>query len=485
MKQLRTVEYREFSKSNIRKVTSVLAPKNSVFLGLNMLSDFKIGSLFSRLGTSIIGVKMAGGAKTILGIHHHFETAGKVLFAAISDTTNNDIYTVADGAKSLQDDTKDLKTRFLTYLGSTVRVNGTDAAKSYTIGGGWITTGGAFDVANMPIFSTVIEWKDRVFGAGSGSGIVKYSSIADSSTKTISWTATGTTGAGQIEIEQEDNGGDIKAFSKVPGYLLIFKQRTIKRWDGSSTYPEDLIKQGVYSQECICIGKDMTFFINTKGIWATNGGYPVRISKPVQDFIDNIPGANWGNVAMYSDDEHVYASIGNITIGTDSFTNIVLKYNIGQETFDIFSYYQDFRSFALYIDSNNLPQIVGGDTNGQVLQINTGYTDYDTTVKPITWSVETQDLEFGVRGFLKSLSRIFIYTYGVSIGQVLHRKDSYDSKDWRPLGKINKPIEEVKDFKEEGHWHNFKFTGTASSGQVEFLGCDFPESSITINDNVN
>lgn len=485
MKPLNKIEFREFSKATIRKVTPSLAPRNSVFLALNLVSNDEIGSYYSRLGTSIVGIQMAGGSKVTYGLHQHFETSGTKLFAVYSDGVNNDIYLTSDGSKSLQDDTKDLKTRFITYLGSTARVNGTDAAKSYTIAGGWITTGGAFDLANMPRFASLIEWKDRVYGIGGtvGSGIMKYSSISDPTTKTISWTATGSTGAGQIEFEQEDNGGDLTALAKVPGYILAFKKRTMKRWDGSSTYPEDLIKQGVYSQECVCTGKEMAFFVNTKGIWATNGGYPVRISKAVQDFIENIPGANWGNVAMSSDDECVYCSIGNITIGSSSFSNVVLKYNIGQETWDVLSYYNDFRVFASYVDSNGLPQIVGGDTNGQSLQLNSGYTDYDTTVKPITWSLETQDIEFFTRGLLKNINRLIAFTYNVSTGQIMIRSNSYEPEDWKPLGSINHPIEDVTEVRAVGNWFHLKFTGIAETGRIRFLGFEFPEAAVALSEN--
>ena len=41
---------------------------------------------------------------------------GDKLFAVVSDGTNNDIYDVSSGIKSLEDDTPGAKTRFLTYL---------------------------------------------------------------------------------------------------------------------------------------------------------------------------------------------------------------------------------------------------------------------------------------------------------------------------------------------------------------------------------
>lgn len=486
MKKLKQVEYRDFSKGTIRTANPSILPKNSHALALNYDSDYEIGSLVSRLGNDILGAQMRASAVT-LGLHQHVETSGTALFGVYSDGTNNDIYFASTGAKSLEDDTAGLKTRFCTYLGATVRVNGTDNCKSYTASGGWITTGGAFSVNEMPIGKIVIEWKDRIYvGARSGfPGIVYYSSIADPSSKTIDWSdTTATTGSGQIEIEQEDNGGDLTAFAKVPGYLLIWKERTMKRWDGNTTFPEDLVRQGVPSQECVCSGKEMAFFVNKKGVWATNGGYPVRISKPVQDFIDAIPGANWANIAIASDDEHVFVSIGDVTVGKDDFENVVLKFNIGTESWDVYSYYNEFRMFGTYIDSNSISSVVGGDINGQILKLGTGNTDYHTTPVPITWSFESNDKEFGSRGRLKQLSKLYTYTENVSTGQIMIRSDSHDPKDWKNIGAIQDPVTESKDLGISGHFFNLKITGVSDTGRTKLLGYEFPEDSITVLDNV-
>lgn len=486
MKGLKAIEYRDHSKGTIRTVNPSISPKNSCKLNLNLRSDKEIGSLISRDGTDILGVQMRDNA-VCLGLHQHVETSGTALFGVFSDGSNNDIYFASSGLKSLENDTADVKTRFCTFLGATVRVNGVDDCKSYTASGGWITTGGAFELQNMPIGSVVTEWKDRIYIGGKPGfpGIVFYSSIADPSTKTVSWVdATTTTGSGQIQIEQEDNGGDITAFLKVPGYLIIFKERTMKRWDGNSTFPEDMIRQGVFSQECVCSGKEMGFFINKKGVWATNGGYPVRISKAVQDFIDAIPGSSWDNVAITSDDEHLYCSIGDITLGNETHENVVLVYNIGSESWDVFSYYNDFRVFGTYIDSNSIPNIVGGDTDGQILQLNTGFTDYASTPIPITWSFETNDIEFGSRAQRKQVNEIYVYTQNVASAQVMIRVNSYKGEDWRSLGTIGDVITDLKDKDISCNFLNLKITGVTSTENIKLLGFEFPDDSVTITDNV-
>ena len=480
-KNKEVIQFRDWSKGNIRVVQNSIVPKNSAKLALNFNSDEELGSLVSRLGTNIVGTQTVASG-TCLGIHYFRDTVGTShkLFGVFSDGSNNDVYDMITGNSSLTGDTKDLKTRFCTYLDSVVRVNGTDACKAFN-GSTWDTTGGAFDVANMPIGTVVIEWKDRVYTAGvsTSPSIIYYSGIADPDTRAVSWTVAN----GQIEVEQEDGGGAITALEKVPGYLLIFKERSMKRWDGSSTYPEDLVNVGVATQEAVCRGRNMVFLANQQGVWATNGGYPQKISKPIQDLWDAIPSANLSSIATYSDDNYVYVYVGDITLGDNSYTNICFKYNIDNQTWDIYSYYNDFTCFTWYISSNS-KVIVGGDKDGQAIQINTGNTDYNA--QPITWSFESNDIEFGTistRGLIKELSQMNVFTENCITGDVMIRINSHRDKDWKPLGSIKGDIQDLE-FKAKGNYFNIKATGTTNSGKVKFLGFEFPAQSINVVSNI-
>lgn len=478
-KSRQPASFRDFSRGTVRTVQSSICPINSFRLGLNLDSDVEIGSLVSRKGTNIVGSQAVASA-TCYGMGYFRDTVGSShkLFGVFSDGANNDIYDMSTGAKSLEDDTKELKTRFCTYLDSIVRVNGTDACKAYN-GSAWVTTGGVFDLANMPKGTVVIEWKDRVYTAGvsTSPSILYYSGIADPDARTVSWT----TGNGQIEIEQEDGGGAITALEKVPGYLLIFKERTLKRWNGSTTFPEDMIDVGAPSQEAVCRGKGAVYIANQEGLWATNGGYPVRISKPIQDLWDAIPAANISSIATHCDGKYVYVYVGDITLGDNSYSNIMFRYSIDSQSFDIFSYYNDFTVFTWYISSNE-KVIVGGDKDGQAIQLNTGNTDYGSTVQPITWSLETQDLEFGDRGRIKEIDSILCFTENIRIGQAMYRANSNRDKDWKGIGNITDDVVDLE-FKGRGNWFNIKMTGVANTGQVKIIGYQFPTKSVNITEN--
>lgn len=479
MKVEQNLQYRDWSRGTIRTVQSSVAPQNSVKLALNMDSDKELGSLVSRLGTDRVGSQAVASA-TCLGLHYFRDTVGSShkLFGVFSDGVNNDIYDMVAGTKSLEDDTKDLKTRFCTFLDSVVRVNGTDGRKAFN-GSAWVTTGGVFDLANMPNGTVVIEWKDRVYTAGvsTSPSILFYSGVADATNRTVSWTV----GNGQIEIEQEDGGGAITALEKVPGYLLIFKERTMKRWDGNSVYPEDLTNVGAPTQEAVCRGRGYVFVANQEGLWMTNGGYPIKISRPIQDIWDAIPAANLTSIATHCDESYVYVYIGDVTVGDNNFTNLCVKYNIDNQSLDIYSYYHDFTVFTWYIASSK-KVIVAGDKNGQAIQLNTGNTDYHSTTQPITYSVETQDIEFGTRGKVDELDTFHVFSKNITTGNLLARSNSDRDKDWKSMGNITEPIEQVN-AKISGNWFNLKLTGAVKTGQATFYGFEFPERSINITKN--
>jgi len=447
-----------------------------------MDSDKELGSLVSREGTGIIGAQAYNDA-TCYGLHYFRDTVGvnHILFGVFSDGSNNHIYDMSDGTKSLESDTKNLKTRFCTYLDSCVRVNGTDAAASYN-GSAWVTTGGVFDEDSMPLGKTVLEWKDRVYTAGvtASPNILYYSSVADPDARTVSWDTDD--GAGSIEIEQEDGGGAITALEKVPGYILIFKERSMKRWDGSSTYPEDLVNVGAPTQEAVSRGRSLVFVANQEGVWATNGGYPKRISKPIQDLWDAIPAANLTSIATYCDENYVYVYVGDITLGDNSYTNICFKYSIDSQTWDIYSYYHDFTVFTWYISSSE-KIIIAGDKDGQAIQLNTGNTDYGATVQPITYSMETQDIDMGMRGKIKEIDTMNFFSSNIRTGQVLYRADSDRDVDWKSIRNITSDVENINEFKASGHWFNFKITGVTSTGQAKILGFEIPEQGLNITEN--
>lgn len=472
--KLKAKSYADFSKGNWMSASESLVPENSVKLGLNLNSDETLGWLVSRKGTTLITGQIIDN-KPILGLHNFRDSvgSGSKLFAVVSDGTNNDIYDVVSGAKSLQDDTKDLKTRFLTYLDSCLRLNGTDAPKAFN-GATWDTTGGAFGLNTMPQKSKyAIEFKDRVYVAGDDTNPdrVDISGIANPTTRVVSWTVDNRF----ILFEQEDGGGGITGLTKIPGYVLVFKKRTLKRYDGSSAFPEDMINQGAPSQEAIVTAKGMAFWVNENGAWATQGGEPQNISTyTVQSVIESLSAANLLNVASGTDEKHIFWSFSSVTMCGETYANVVLKYNISQNAWDVRKYPTLHRVYTKYVDSTGVVFTVLGDDDGTVRKLDTG-TDDDGT--PITWSMETQDLYFGFRLFLKSIPQIGVASENISKA-ILRWRNTGKPEDWETVGIIDSEEVLFQTLDLRGSRYSFKLTDTADSGQVKIKSLEFPAGII-------
>lgn len=384
-----------------------LAPPNTLSVVLNADLDREIGSAVSRLGTGIIGSQLVND-KPILGLHQHIDTtnsSNNKLFAVVNDSsdTNADIHIVG-GAISLADDTQGLKTRFLTYNGATLRLNGTDDEKSYT-SAGWIATAGAFDLANIPGSNKnkyPIEFLDRVYLAGDTAKPTRlyYSGVSDGST--VSWTS----GNGFVDIEPEDGGGALTGLGKVPGYILVFKERSMHRWNFSSAFPESLVQIGTPSHESIVMGSGLcAFYSNSnegaRGFYITDGSRPVAIShdnnRPIKKWVDAIASGTEANISGWATDRYFCWSVGDLTVDGEIYNNVILKYNFKLNHWVIRTYPTEFKFFAEFLVSG-VNTIVGGDDDGTVYRIDKTDTHSDAllaTTVPISYKIRQNHLTYG------------------------------------------------------------------------------------------
>ena len=383
-----------------------ITPQNTVNLALNVDFDSEIGSAVSRLGTTKIGAAGIVSGKTILGLVQHIDidTAGNnKLFATLNVTNDatSGIYDVIDGSADVTGLTASTKMRSLTYNGATLFINRANAERSYT-SAGWITTGGAFDLANMPAGNLCIEFLDRVYIAGVTATLTRlfYSGVSDGST--VSWTS----GNGYVDIEAEDGGGPITALGKVPGYILVFKERSMHRWNFSSAFPESLIQIGTPSQESVVMGGGLcAFYSNSnegaKGFYITNGGRPQCISqdnnRPIKKWVDAIASATEANIAGWATDRYFCWCVGDLTVDNEAYTNVVLKYNRLLNQWSVRTYPTEFRIFTNYLVSG-VNTTAGGGTDATVYQMDAPgiYTDASiTTTKNFQWKVRQQHQNFG------------------------------------------------------------------------------------------
>ncbi|MDE2312386.1 MAG: hypothetical protein KGJ93_04865 [Patescibacteria group bacterium] len=460
--------------TNVVQIT--LAVKTSVPFSMNLVYQEELGLALTRKGTAIVGNQLAA-SQVCQGLFNHIDTASasSKMFAAFNGT----IYDVVAGASSSGGWDATLPIRFGTFLNTTMALNGTSQPQAYTAGG-WITSGGNLDLSNVPVGAkNPIEFKSRFYCTVSD--VLYFTTVAVNNS--VSWTAAG---SGNLLISREDGGGVIQGLAKVPGYLLIFKQHSLKRWDGQSTFPEDLVSLGTQSAESIVYGQSTVyFFYGPKGFYATQGNFPVRISRPIQRVVDGIDPAFYSKINGWCDNEHVYWSVGNVTIDfsggfKETHNNVVVRYTIDTQQWAVLKYGAQFQRMTKYVTGGTI-LIVAGDNNGNVLQLNTGNQDYGNI--PISYILQSPEFDFGFRDKAKKIDdKIVVHTYNASGGtlQVLVNHGQ-GGRTWENVGKVEGFVSWVKPQKPLiGNVFEFRIIGTVTGYPVRIRGIDFLTSSVEI-----
>ena len=374
--KLETKQIFDLSSAIIQKVSNRLSPKNSVRFAYNLLFDEELGEAVVRPGTALIGARITAG-KEILGLFQFIKSDGNKHFLAVVDgATNSALYRLIAGTWTSEDvaGVKAVKHRFLTYLDTVMILDGTNATSSAD-GDIFVTTGGNLDIGNCPKGKYAVEWKDRVYVAGVSNNLDRlyYSSIPTNGA--ISWTS----GNGYIDIEPGEGQGAITGLGKVPGYLLIFKERALKRWNGSSTFPDDLCRLGTPSQESVVLGKTTAFYFSSSykrsiGFYETNGETTRKISRPIQEIVEAISSSNYSSIAGFSDGEIARWSIGSLSWEGVSYVNVEILYHLDSKTWAVLGYPTKHLIYSQYVDGTEL-KTACGDDDGQIITLDEGTTD--------------------------------------------------------------------------------------------------------------
>lgn len=110
-----------------------------------------------------------------------------------------------------------------------------------------------------------------------------------------------------------------------------------------------------------------------------------------------------------------------------------------------------------------------GDGDGDILQLNSGYSDYNS--KEILLTYESHDIELGTRGFLKGFDNIHFFSENTQAGQLFVRNDTRD-QEWNIISSIKSMFEDVRPGTIRARFFNIKFTDVSKTGQSKVLGYD-------------
>lgn len=470
MKLQEPIRYDDFTSGLIDdiSVSDSLFPKNAVRHAVNVIFDRPRGAISQRYGTTLVGTGTIGGA--VQGLFNFRSSSASLnqLLTAVGSSIYR--YTGVTWSVTTSFVTS-TKFRFITYLDRVAVLNGTDTPQSWSGSGAWLTTGGPLDIANFPIskFATILN--TRIFAAGNPNNpdTVYGSSLEASSA--ISWTS----GNKSFKVYANDGNGSITSLKGNGKVILIFKERGLYRYD--DTELQKVADIGTSSHESVFNDDNgVTYFfgtgVNGVGFYKTTGGYPIKISRPIQKWVEAISPSNYANIAGYTDGRNCYWSIGTVTVNSTTYANSWLVYSISDQTWSTRNYGNRFNVLTQYIDSNGNLTTVGGDTAGNVQTIDSGNTDNGT---PIESECEGGAFYLTTRGRVKVINEFVSYAKNY---QGLNLMLKADNSPWQQIGTINRPVQYFKNPpKLRGYEFRWKIRVVNSGIPFQFDGFEFQNIS--------
>lgn len=445
------------------EVDSSLIPDGAVTEALNFHFDRK-GAATVRPGIVALGSTVLA-ARPCVGLHN--AQSGTAL-AVFSNGGSATIYSF-DGSSwgvSLDGGTASVRVRFLDFGSYTIAINfiyNTYSSMRFWNAGSsrhWHNTGNPINPQNMwgytPQYGEVYKSRIYLWGDTSREGNPSrlYFSSVISSTGNITWSPT----VDYVDINPGDGegGSGLKRFSLE---LLCFKPNYIYRFRTSGVDPDPLIKIGTRSNESIVEGKRGLYFHHDTGFYRYSGGYPTEISRPISDVVAAIPFSQFDNIESWSDSDHLYWSVGNLTIadtqGSATWKNVVLRYTESADLWTVYSYANEPRAGITYTRGTTLSRLIGTD-HGVVATHNSGTTDLG---EPLKYRLRTKWYEWEglmTRKVIEELVAICEKAQGI---ELMYQVD--EEYAWKTIAQLKKLVNYID--RQSIRFHRIKFQVTGVS----------------------
>lgn len=449
------------------EVDPVLIPEGAVVDAVNVHFDRK-GATTLRPGITLLGTAMVSGATyNCLGLYdaRFSNENNNSALAVFSNGTQNDVYFYNGGSWSvtLAGYTSGNKHRFATFSDRVIMVNGTTNTLACFSSSSWETSGPPINIDGMSGYSPkfVEVFKGRVYLAGDSTNPdnIYYSSVVDVN-GTITFTP-----SSDFEPINPNDGENLTGLKRYATELLCFKPNYLYRFKTSGVDADPLIKIGTRSQESIIEGKKGLYFHHDAGFFKYVGGYPAEISRPISDFVDAIPMSYRTEISSWKDADHIYWSIGDVTIEGETYANAVVRYTESSELWTVYSYATEIRRGSDYNDGTTLNQIVGDDT-GAVYTFNSGTTDNGEAIpyRMITGWIEGNIAE------LKQMEELVAICEKAQGSKLQYQID--DETQWHDAGQIRSYLTFMDDLGVRFHRIRFKLYGISSIEPFIFRGLE-------------
>ena len=418
------------------EVDDALIPDGAVTEAVNVHFDRK-GAVTVRPGMTGLGSTIIAGSP-VFGLHNVQQSTA---MAVISNGSTSAIYSYGTSsaanawAMTLDGGTNSVRIRFVDFGSYTIALNfmyNTYTSMRFWDGGtrgGWQFTGRPINPHNMWGYANQLGevYKSRIYLGGDtsreGNKSRLYFSSVISSTGIITWSPT----VDYVDINPGDGEGmtGLKRFSLE---LLVFKPNYIYRFRTSGVDPDPLIKIGTRSQESIVEGKRGLYFHHDSGFYRYTGGYPTEISRAINDIVEAIPYSKFSTIEGWSDNDHVYWSVGNLTVSETqqsvTVKNAVLRYTESSDIWTVYSNASDVRAGMTFNNGTSVSRVVGLD-NGVVATHNSGTTDLG---EPIKFRMRTKWLPMGTEAERKIINELVAICEKAQASVLMYQVD--EATEW-------------------------------------------------------
>lgn len=449
-------------------------PANALTESLDFHFD-RLGSATLRKGTTLLGNALSGN---ILGLYEFRDSGSGTNNQVIAVNGTTAYYLSASTWVAKRSSlTASAKARFTTFLDYVWMVNGVDSTAVWdgNPATSFLTSGNA---SSAPIGAFIENYRSRVWIAGDPNypDRLYFSSLPSSvTTPIVTWNTSVTTG-NWIDISPSD-GENITCIKRTMLSLLVFKNNHIYRvYSVSETEPDPKINVGTYSSESVVETKDGVYFHHPSGFFKYNylrHGSVQELSKPIQDIVDNISAANYSKIQGWQDGDHIYWSVGNVTIRGTTFNNLVVRYTVSSKAWTHYSYPSQFLVGTSYNDGTTLFRICG-DNAGNVLKINVGKTDNGT---PIAYSLihRWENLD-GLLSTQKIISALLMAHDGGAGGNVSYQVSGDIVNDWtKGIGQLKQYDTGFKNFQIKSTKFRLRLSGQSVGEPFVYKGFEIPE----------
>lgn len=388
--------------------------------------DFSIlGELARHLGYEDYGTGL--DASDVLGLYDFNTTAGVKKWLA---KTGTKLYYSSGGggawAEALTGLTSGTEVSFATHL-DTVIVGGiSDAPRKSTDGTSFSLLGGS-----PPTAKFWVTFDNKV-----------YALHLVGATSRMQWSGDGTIEVWDANSVQDVTtnigvGDEITGATVNNNNLLIYKNYSTWKWDTSELRCIHATV-GCRASDSIATIDDWSFWLGHKGIMATNGGKPFRISKPVKPFIDAI--SDITAPVGWAEDNFFYLYIGTVTVaGIGTITHCLLSYDYDNNVWSYKSLNHAVKKAAILTTSGNVRSAYFGDDAGQVFKFKTGNNDNG---QPIPFKWVGSPYMSGYPHLQKDYKYLYVYLDGTA-NTGIDVYYSLDFQDFKKLGTATKTITEL------------------------------------------